>query len=364
MATMHVYIVVVNWNGWKDTLECLESLFRIDYPCYTVVVCDNDSSDGSIDKIRQWARGELVVEAANPELRRLVSPPIRKPVNCEVFYGPPSGQQVAAQLVIISTGSNLGFAGGNNVGLRFALSQTTCDYVWMLNNDTVVEPDALAWMVRALGLEPTMGICGSAVCRYDAPSEVQAAGGNTYDRWSGRVSVQRGLTLDQVAAMPKFQSNYVDGASMLVPRQFLEEVGLLEECYFLYFEEVDWAMRARGRFSLGFASRSIVYHKEGASIGTHRTRNLRSLRAERYLNRNRILFTRKHFPLLLPSVMCWGALAAIHRCLKGDPTRGMIIFRSLWEGFTAPTTTTPLIGSSNGQKIKRLAHDEPQIHNV
>src|ERR1700674_1871023 len=77
---MHSCVILLNWNGWKDTIECLESVFRLTYPDFRVVVCDNASADGSLKKIKQWARGELPAESANPLLSQLISPPLPKPI--------------------------------------------------------------------------------------------------------------------------------------------------------------------------------------------------------------------------------------------------------------------------------------------
>ena len=147
----HVYIVLVNWNGWRDTIECLESVFRLDYPDFMVVGCDNASGDDSLAQIKSWAAGTLVIRAKNPALAELVEPAIPKPVEW-VEYDRPTAEAGGspdndARLVLIRTGGNLGFAGGNNVGIRFALAHDDCTHVWLLNNDTVAPPDSLSHLV-------------------------------------------------------------------------------------------------------------------------------------------------------------------------------------------------------------------------
>jgi GT2 family glycosyltransferase len=235
--------------------------------------------------------------------------------------------------VLIQTGANLGFAGGCNVGLRYALTRTACDFVWLLNNDTVVEADALRRLVDKMGEEPRLGICGSVLLDYLSPQTVQALGGRRYSAWSGRVLPQMQLSLAE-AQMPPQSIDYVHGASMLVRTEFLRSVGLMEEGYFLYFEELDWARRAADRFLMGYAPRSFVYHKEGASTGTSSSWRARSEIAEHYSVRNRLLFTRRFHIALTPSVAGWVVLTFVHRLLLGGPRRAARIAAAAWEGLT------------------------------
>jgi hypothetical protein len=235
--------------------------------------------------------------------------------------------------VLIQTGSNLGFAGGCNVGLRYALARSDCEFVWLLNNDTVVARDSLTRMVEKMSTEPSLGICGSVLLDYVAPHAVQAFGGRCYSAWRGRVLPGRPSPEGEVPSRP---IDYVQGASMLVRREFLQSVGLMEEAYFLYFEELDWAMRAAERFQLGYSPRSFVYHKEGASIGTNASRWNRSLLSERFAARNRVLFTRKFYPAFVPLVLGWIGLTAIHRLLGGDFRKAREIAAASWEGLSCP----------------------------
>jgi GT2 family glycosyltransferase len=272
-----VCVCVLNWNGWRDTIECLESVLRSDYPDYQVVVVDNGSDDASLDRIRRWAAGEMLPpHAAPPGLVELTNPPIAKPVRSEVY---PSEHielgrcevGLDVPLLLIRSSRNLGFAGGMNVGLRYAML-AGFEYVWLLNNDTVIAPDALRTLVTRAERDPQIGICGSTLLEYDNPLGVQALGGFRHNVWLG-VSSHLGAnsryepaSLDERVVEAKMDG--VQGASMLVSKRFLQEVGLLSEDYFLYFEEHDWAARARrSGFRLGYSARSVVYHKEGRSTG-------------------------------------------------------------------------------------------------
>jgi GT2 family glycosyltransferase len=127
---------------------------------------------------------------------------------------------------------------------------------------------------------------------------------------------------------------------MFLTRRFLETVGLMEESYFLYFEELDWAMRSRGRFLLGYAPESIIYHKEGAQAGSNADRMKRSLLSERFLSKNRVLFTKRYLPWALPSVLATVVLAAGYRLIRGDPKRARVMLASMFEGLRDHPRTT------------------------
>lgn len=316
-----VYVVILNWNGWADTVECLESVFRSDFLRFRVIVCDNDSSDGSLDKVKLWARGLL--DAWTPPgstLRPLAWPPLDKPVPyLELHQGDPGSEAACAAagvpLVLIQTGANLGFAGGNNVGLRHALACPDCDYVWLLNNDTVVAPAALGSLVRcaALNRDAAVGLVGSKLLYYHDPGVIQGIGG-VYNRLLATSShVGAGIRDDGRYDSEQAQGliDYPIGASLLVSRHFLDQVGPLCEEYFLYFEELDWVLRARRKgWGFRYCWHSLVYHKEGASIGGSSREELKSPSADYWALRNRLLFTRKFYPRFLATVQL-GFLAVI-----------------------------------------------------
>jgi GT2 family glycosyltransferase len=318
-----VYIIILNWNGWRDTIECLESVLRLDYDSFQVIVCDNASGDNSLDWIAEWASGSLAAGCSNPELQNLTSPPYPKPISF-LRMGP--GERVSLgtrgeTLFLVQTGANLGFAGGNNVGLRLALSAGDLDYAWLLNNDTVVEPGALSSLVETMQQRPDVGICGSTLLYYHSPRIVQALGGSAYNRWTARGGhIGMGQNSDDLPNSDAIEGRmkYVVGASMLVRRPFLEQIGLMSEAYFLYCEEIDWATRARGKYSLAYAPQSVVYHKEGASIGSSADRAKRSYSSEYYTSRSRMLFTKQYFHLACLGVAVVLFVGSLCRYLTGN----------------------------------------------
>ncbi|MBI4746109.1 MAG: glycosyltransferase family 2 protein [Deltaproteobacteria bacterium] len=305
------YVLLINWNGWADTIECLESLFRSTYGDFRVIVCDNHSEDNSVEYIKAWAESRLdLVPKKGNDLFRKSFPPVVKPISYVEYSQEEAerggmGNENDAALIIIKNRKNLGFAGGNNVGLRYALQRDDFDYIWLLNNDTVVEPDALESLIVRMKERPDAGMCGSTLLYYDDPSRVQALGGGYYSKWIGlpwhlgRLKKAKDvINVERVEAW----MNYVVGASMLVSKQFLRDIGLMCEDYFLYFEETDWGIRAEGHYKLAYAPKSIVYHKVGRSIGTSSYPMKKSLLCDYYNIRNRLFFTRRYYPLALPTI--------------------------------------------------------------
>ena len=312
MLWKRVYIVILNWNGWADTLECLESVFRNDHPDYRVIVCDNNSQDNSLEYIKAWSEGLLdVLAPVDNSLRNYSFPPVNKPISyteydrIEAEAGGKNNKK-DERLVLISNKKNLGFAGGNNVGIRYALARGDFDYIWLLNNDTVVKPDALSHMVHRMQEKPDAGTCGSTLVYYHKTGNLQALGGAAYNKW---LALTKHIGMFQPPAHPvdlhrvERKLDYIIGASMLISKDFLRDVGLMSEDYFLYCEEIDWAVRGKKRFSLAYAPQSVVYHKEGATSGGSALKpKEKSLTTEYHTVRSRLLFTKKYFPWCYPTV--------------------------------------------------------------
>jgi GT2 family glycosyltransferase len=213
-----VSCIVLNWNGWQDTLECLNALKECTYSYLTIIVVDNGSTDDSIARIR----------ANHPEV------------------------------LLLESAKNLGFAGGNNIGIRYALAHKA-DYVWLLNNDTRPAPKALAELVAKARTNPRIGAVAS-ICYYaNEPSKVQAWAGTRVNLWVGYV---RNSTVPRPDGW--FEALY--GASILIASAAMENVGLLDEGFFLYLEETEFCLRLRRKgWRLAAAPGSEVLHKVNAS---------------------------------------------------------------------------------------------------
>jgi GT2 family glycosyltransferase len=220
-----VFIVILNWNGLQDTLQCLESVYKLDYPDFRVSVVDNGSTDDSVEVIKNKY-------------------PLAK---------------------VILNGDNLGYGGGNNVGIRHALANGA-QYVWLLNNDTTIEADALLKMVVEAEKNPDIGIAGSKIYYFGSQKKIWFAGASI--DWKNGCSNHIGM--DETDTGQYDHVKHVDritGCSMLVRKSVCESVGLFDEAYFLYVEEVDWCVRARkAGFKIVFVPSSVVYHKASVSV--------------------------------------------------------------------------------------------------
>jgi GT2 family glycosyltransferase len=333
-------VVLVNWNRWADTLEALESLLRSDVPV-TAIVVDNASSDGSPDHIVAWAAGQTAAPLASPDMARFSVPPLPKPLACRRITAaewPTASLAPDDRLVLVDSGGNLGFAGGNNVGLKLLLADPRIDIFWLLNNDTVVAPDTarqLAARIDATGA----GMCGTVVRYYWKPDTVQAANGHMFSTLKGTArGIHQGLP---AASLPdpaevEARTSFILGASLAVTRPFLERVGLMEDSYFLYFEEIDWAARNAklpgGGFRVAYAPEAVVYHKEGGSIGSSGVPGARSLTADYWLAKSRLAYFRRHQPAWLP--WHWGVTLGLAglRVVRGQPDKAKVILKALFGG--------------------------------
>lgn len=333
MAVARLGVVIVNWRRAADTIECLESLLRSTV-AVRVVVVDNASGDGSSETIEQWGAGTAAATVASPAMARLTTPPLSKPRTirrlsaAEAAIAAPD----SAAVTIIDAGSNLGFAGGNNLGLGFLLRSPQTEYVWLLNNDTVVEPEAARALLARLAATHNVGMCGTVVRYYFRPDTLQALNGHRFSLMTG---TSRGIGSGSPAntafdpARVARETDFVLGASLAVSRRFVDTIGPMTEAYFLYFEEVDWAYRNAGRFAVAFAHGAIVYHKEGGSIGSSARNGQRSAMSDYYLTRSRLGFVRRRAPLLLP----WHWLLTLaligRRILRVQPKKALVLLRAL-----------------------------------
>lgn len=344
-----VYVLVLNYSNWLDTIECLESLLRNAYPDYQVIVIDNNSPNKSMAQLTEWAEGRLEAKIkANNHLKRLSYPPVKKPLHFVLYKeeeakrgGKPELEKRAANngrypLVFIQTDDNLGFAGGNNVGLRYALAKDDFAYAWILNNDTVIDNDALTNILNRAERyrieHKKVGIVGSKLLSYDNPKKIQDIGGK-YNKWCGVASRVGVLEEDRGQydrdEIPK-TVDYISGSSMFVSKDFIRDVGLMCEDYFLYFEELDWVVRGNKKWQIGYCWDSTVYHKGGRSINSRPIIKQRGKLARYYHLKNRIAFTKKFYPECLWGVYLTFLLLFLSSLIRGQFRRLPLLLKALW----------------------------------
>lgn len=316
-----ILVVVVNWNGWQDTLECIRSLRAMTAPTFAVVVCDNGSGDGSTEQLVKSLRsGNSAVETpvtwdAQRQVMRLG--------RCA-----PAAGGALQDLYLMPISTNLGYAGALNRCVTWGRKNLHAKGFWLLNNDVKVAPDALEHLVATTQRYPDVGLCGSVLLEWDEPERVQAIGGMC-NKW---LAVGRHIkTLPAGVGSSEsvlFHVDYPVGASLFVTDRFLEQVGLMDDGYFLYYEEMDWCERGRARgFRPAVALQSRVRHKEGASTGSGGGVRRKSMLSEYYGVINRLRYTRKFSPGLTALVWLSLFLVAGDRVMHGEWARAALILK-------------------------------------
>lgn len=331
-----VAIIILNWNGWQDTIECLESLQRLTYPNYRMVVIDNGSTDGSMDKIKDWAASELAAES-----KFFISNTVAKPVSFIEYDRATAeagglleteatikGTLSNRRLVLIQIGANLGFAGGCNVGIQYAIMRKTA-YIWLLNNDTVVDRDALTEMVTLAEREPQVGMVGSKLLYYDHPTRVQAVGGARRIGPLLIVGFSPGSGDEDKGQWESvMELDYILGSSLLAKREMIINVGLMDESYFFAYEDVEWSVRARQKgLRLLYCPRSLVFHKGSKSI------KWKSPHYDYYMVRNLLFSVRKFHPYWLPFALLRIIIRMSKRLLRKEWENMKAILAALLDFF-------------------------------
>lgn len=257
-----VCVVLLNWNGWQDTIECVETLLASNYPRFTITIVDNGSTDSSLEKIRAWLQRsaqdnrlsftENICELTDKE----------KQAQPEMFS---ATKHSMVQVVLISLAENLGFAAGSNVGARYALASEV-DYVWFLNNDTTVEPESLSSLVHCLESNPDVQVATSQIRYYYTPHRIWNCGGQL--QWYGaRRYFYSNADYTSAPQSGCETITFVTGCAMFVRSRLLREHGLLTEKFFFGEEDFEFSMRLKkAKILMVCCHDSIVYHKVSTSV--------------------------------------------------------------------------------------------------
>ncbi len=245
-----VAMIVLTWNQRDLTLDCLASLAKMHYPadCLELIVSDNGSSDGTAQAIRE-----------------------RYP-----------------QVTVIENGENLGFVEGNNVGVRYALDHGA-DYVMLLNNDTVVDAAMLTALLEVAESDQEIGIVGPKMLYFDPPDVIWCAGNSIDWDQGGLIRLQADQRDTEEADERPREVDYVTGCGICLRREVVEQVGMLDPRFFIYYEESDWCLRAhRAGWRVLYVPQACLWHKVSAAMGTA------SPATDYYMARNVLLFITKH----------------------------------------------------------------------
>lgn len=289
MSQIRIVTIVINWKLKEETVGCVHSLERLDFPS-DIIVVDNNSNDGSVEYITRHC----------PSIELLELP------------------------------SNIGFGPACNHAIAKALRDQAYDYLFLFNNDATIHPQALAELISAAENNPQAGILGAKVYYSDKPNTIWYAGARRRQGVLAATDIGRGQ-VDQGQFSTLREVDYIFGAAMLIRRTVFEQIGLFDEQFFLYLEDLDLCLRAQeAGFSLLFVPEAHVWHKGSAS--TEHNTPLRRYQ----MARSTILFLRKHTSLArsLPVLAFW--VLVYLRDIISDLIRGdYLIIKACWSGLLA-----------------------------
>jgi GT2 family glycosyltransferase len=294
------YIIIINFKTWRDTIECLNSLLKLKNRNFVIRIVEMGNHNNSRQEIVNWMKKHQKLDTE-----------------------------------IIELDDNLGFAGANNKAIAQTFRAGENNFYWLLNNDSVVDSNSLDQLIASWHkiretetYEPAF--IGSKVIDYNRRDFAQTVGG-TFNQRTGITSLT-GFN-QQATSFPEtgvLQTDFVMGASMFFHSSLVDQIGLMDERFFLYYEDVDWCYRAK---SAGFQNftclSSVVFHKQGATIGNRYDKTSFNPDTFKYLHSSYIRFVRKHFPGRLPIALFMLLKQALGKMIRGRIREAVIILKVL-----------------------------------
>jgi len=240
-----ISIITVNYNNTAVTIDLLRSIKHLEYKNVEVIVVDNNSAENPTQQLKN----------------------------------------ILSSVNVIISNKNLGFAGGNNLGIKEAKGE----YLFFVNNDTELTPQIINGLLEVFETYPDAGAVSPKFHYYYAPGTIEFAGYKAINSFTGRNSMVGCRIKDEGQYDTISKTNYAHGGGMMISRKVIDEVGMMPEVYFLYYEEFDWCeqMKRKG-YNIYYQYKSLIYHKESMSVGK------KSVLKTFYINRNRILFMRRN----------------------------------------------------------------------
>lgn len=294
-----VSIIILNLNGYEVTRDCLISLQSLEYPNFEVVLVDNGSKDNSAAKL----------EKEFPAVR------------------------------LIRNNVNLGFTGGNNVGMRDALHRGA-EYLLLLNNDTVVAADFLSEMIQVAESDPKIGILNPKIYFFEPSDMIWYAGGKHKPWWSFPEHIDY-RKRDDSKEGPAREVSFITGCACLIRKEVVSQIGLLDETFFFGVEDLDWSIRVlRAGFKAVYVPTAVIWHKVSVTAAV----NLGAAARDFYHARNSILVARKHlqrkyWPLFLFSMARHLGYATAVYLLKLNPAGLKALYRGVRSGCSTAIST-------------------------
>ncbi|MEA3444457.1 MAG: glycosyltransferase family 2 protein [Bacteroidota bacterium] len=263
------YIIIINFGTPEHTAECLDSIRENNHQFFQAVVVDVLNINRSVEKLSKW-----------------------------------NEEKKDDRFVLFEENENRGFAFANNIGIKYALRQDDCDFLWVLNNDTVIAKNSLEELLKHYEQNKNRGIfgfIGSRILDYENRRLIQNIGGR-FNKWTG-YSVLVGMGENDTGQFDdkEIKVDYVVGASMFCPSMLIQKIGLMSDDYFLYYEDIDWCITAqKAGFRNSTCTKSLVYHKQGISTGAKLLVNDNNLKNKKHLYLSYLKLYKRHYKLLLP----------------------------------------------------------------
>jgi len=242
-----IYIITINYNNSGDTIECIESLKAVPTNCRVIVV-DNASEQDDFEVLSQY---------------------IEQSGGIQISTNRGENDLNQGRLFLIKSATNLGFSGGNNTGIRIAMSQPHFEGVVLLNNDTLVDPNFLEELLRCRADNENAHLIGGRIFYEDTPNKLWYDGG-IFNRYIGKaIHIHENKFIDEVVGLNEPQkTGFITGCLMFISPYCLEKIGLLDDSYFMYSEDLDYCIRAqRSGLSLYVVPTCIIWHKVSSSTG-------------------------------------------------------------------------------------------------
>lgn len=245
-----IYVILLNYNAANDTIECIKSIIENEKKVkYEIIVVDNLSTDDSVSKLEK-----------------------------------------IENIIFIKNKENEGFAKGNNIGIDYAMKQGA-EYILLLNNDTIIEKNAISILINSLNTHKGVGIMGSRIMYFENPKLINYCGGKI--NWLKGATIHENYKKEFVKENEQNNfryTNFITGCCMLIKREVIEKIGYLPEEYFMYYEDTDYCIKAKENgYKLGLCTNSIIYHKVSVSSGGEN-----SPFSIQWGNRNRLIFMNKY----------------------------------------------------------------------
>ena len=306
---MHpVFIIILNYKKWQDTMECLESVFQSSYKNFSVIVIDNDSQNNSLEHLMQWADTNTGHNGSSFTYNFLKRDDIAELTSPASF----------SRLTFIQNSINAGFAGGINVVLRVLQEQDA--YVWLLNPDMVVTKNAITELASFANQQPLTSVTGALIKSFSGNQSLLFFGGFKVNFLAATVNV--------IKKPGNFhQLDYISGGCLFTHASNWKRLGLLPEAYFLYWEETDWCYRAKlSGYSLHVCTTAICYDKGSTVIG-------KNFLADYYYIRNGLLFISKFRKKNIPFVLFFVGIRFFLRIVTGRWDRARGVFKGTIDFF-------------------------------